>query len=159
MGINQRFRDLRYHLRLSQIEMAQEIGLTTASSISHIEQGKNQLTNASLQMLAQKFNVNQNWLMTGEGSMFNESGPTEGTNSGTPLNGKKSTASDTFAEKLLEELKAQYERQIEHLQMENSKLWKLVASSDLGKLQAFELNRVQDLFDDSEGTYSEAKAA
>jgi transcriptional regulator with XRE-family HTH domain len=65
---NQRFKILREHLGYSQSSFAQVLG-RRQGSISDIERGRNSV-DGIVQLLNLKFNVNESWLKTGEGEMF-----------------------------------------------------------------------------------------
>lgn len=65
----QRLKKLRKALKLSQKELAEVLGLKQ-SSYSMIETEKNPLADRYIKVLCATFNVNENWLRTGEGEMF-----------------------------------------------------------------------------------------
>lgn len=66
--MNTRIKELRNYLKLSQREFGNAIGLR--SSISEIENGKAPITERTIIAICSKFNVNENWLKSGEGDMF-----------------------------------------------------------------------------------------
>lgn len=66
--MNTRIKELRNNLNLSQREFGNAIGLR--SSISEIENGKAPITERTIIAICSKFNVNENWLKTGNGEMF-----------------------------------------------------------------------------------------
>ena len=68
--MNERIKQLRLALKLSQDEFGRAIGLSK-SGISNIESGTRNVNNKHIRMLVMSFNVNENWLLTGEGDMFN----------------------------------------------------------------------------------------
>lgn len=72
MNINDRFKALRFELKLNQEDMGQAIGLSK-SGISNIESGSRNVTDKHIKLLSVAFNVNENWLRTGIGNMFVES--------------------------------------------------------------------------------------
>jgi transcriptional regulator with XRE-family HTH domain len=75
--IGERLKQLRKHENLTQAEFANKIKLTH-SIVSLIESGKRQITDQSLHIICLTFGVNENWLLTGVGEMFdNESDPPE----------------------------------------------------------------------------------
>ena len=69
--IGLQFRELRKQLGLTQKEMARIVGVTPAA-ISDFEAGKSSPSANLCAVLAKKFKVNLNWLLTGEGEMFVE---------------------------------------------------------------------------------------
>ena len=69
-SINERIIMLRKHLDLTQEKFAQKLNLTR-TAISTIERGANNVTDRTISDICQKFNVNEDWLRTGDGEMFN----------------------------------------------------------------------------------------
>ncbi len=67
--MNSRIKKLRNFLGLTQLEFASKIGLK--SSISEIENNKAPITERTIISICSVFNVNENWLRTGQGEMFN----------------------------------------------------------------------------------------
>ena len=67
--MNSRIKKLRNSLGLTQLDFASKIGLK--SSISEIENGKAPITDRTIISICSVFNVNENWLRTGQGEMFN----------------------------------------------------------------------------------------
>lgn len=68
--MNGRIKKLRKSLNLNQTEMGIRIGLTTGG-ISDIERGKTKIvTDRVIRDICREFNVNEEWLRTGEGEMF-----------------------------------------------------------------------------------------
>lgn len=70
MTINERVKELRKSLGLSGEKFGEAIGLTRAT-ISNIENGNRNITDQSIISICREFNVNEDWLRTGEGDMFN----------------------------------------------------------------------------------------
>lgn len=70
MSIHQRFKELRKFLKLTQKEMAEAIGKKDYSAIQKYENGRLNITDGVLLNLQEKFNVNIDWMRTGEGEMF-----------------------------------------------------------------------------------------
>ncbi|WP_107926546.1 helix-turn-helix domain-containing protein [Lysinibacillus parviboronicapiens] len=60
---------LRNELKLNQAEFGEKIGLSKAS-ISALESGSRNITDRHIMLLSSEFNVNENWLRSGEGEMF-----------------------------------------------------------------------------------------
>ncbi|MEK5231972.1 helix-turn-helix transcriptional regulator [Lysinibacillus sp. FSL K6-0232] len=69
MNSNERIKELRKILSLNQEDFGERIGLTK-SSVSNIEKGLRNVTEQHIRLLVNAFNVNENWLRTGEGEMF-----------------------------------------------------------------------------------------
>ena len=69
--INQRIKLIRKNLNLNQEEFGLKLGITK-SSVSRLESGSINLTDQLAKLICIEFNVNENWLKTGEGQMFNE---------------------------------------------------------------------------------------
>lgn len=65
----ERIRQLRQRLGLSQTEFAKRMGMTR-SMISNLELGLIEIPDYKLSMICQQYNVNEHWLRTGEGEMF-----------------------------------------------------------------------------------------
>jgi transcriptional regulator with XRE-family HTH domain len=70
--VRDRIREVRKKLGFKQAEFAKMIGLTQ-TSLSMIEVGQNTLTDKNVKLICATFNVNENWLRTGEGTMLNSS--------------------------------------------------------------------------------------
>ncbi len=66
---NVRLREAREALRLKQKELAKSLSMLP-SSYNQIEAGKNNLSPRVLALLRLLWDVNDRWLMTGEGNMF-----------------------------------------------------------------------------------------
>lgn len=67
--MNERIRELRNALGLSGAKFGERIGLTRMA-ISNMENGRYGITEANLLSICREFNVNEDWLRTGEGDMF-----------------------------------------------------------------------------------------
>lgn len=73
--MNHRIKEIRKNLNLSQEEFAARLGIT-GSGLSNIENGKRKLTEQMILSICREFNIDENWLRTGEGgeeAMFIES--------------------------------------------------------------------------------------
>lgn len=66
-----RFKQLRQALNLSQEEFANKLGLTRGA-IANIELGRTEAKPLFISLVCKEFNVNEQWLRTGEGEMFND---------------------------------------------------------------------------------------
>jgi transcriptional regulator with XRE-family HTH domain len=71
-----RIKELRKALKLNQSEFAERLKLTQ-TSLSMIELGKNALTDKNIKLICMIFNVNEHWLRTGAGEMFDSPSPRE----------------------------------------------------------------------------------
>lgn len=69
--MNQRFRQLRKELGLTQVELGKVIGVSGAA-IARIEAGAYKPTEASIKLICTKFHVNYNWLTEGQGDMMED---------------------------------------------------------------------------------------
>ena len=69
--MNERIRELRKTLNLTQTAFAERIGLAY-NTVTNYEAGRRNPTTAIITSICREFNVNENWLLTGEGEMFNE---------------------------------------------------------------------------------------
>lgn len=74
--MNERLKILRKYLHLTQQEFADKIGISRGN-IAAYEVSKNAPSNAVLSLISKTFDVNENWLRTGEGEMFLEIGRDE----------------------------------------------------------------------------------
>ena len=68
--IENRVQKLRKHLKLSQEEISTQIGVSYRAYSSY-ERGDRKPSFEFLALVYEKFNVNLNWLIVGEGQMFN----------------------------------------------------------------------------------------
>ena len=69
--MNERILELRKSLNLSQTEFAEQIGLKQGS-LSDLETGRAKINERIIILICSKFNVNMEWLKTGNGNMFIE---------------------------------------------------------------------------------------
>lgn len=69
--MNNRIRELRKTLNLSQKEFAEKIGLKQ-NAISYMEKNNSTVTEQNIKVICSQFNVNENWLRNGSGEMFLE---------------------------------------------------------------------------------------
>lgn len=67
--MNNRFREIRKALNMTQKEMGAILGITN-TSVSVIEKGDAALTERNQNALCEKLNVNKEWLQDGIGEMF-----------------------------------------------------------------------------------------
>ena len=73
MTSRERIRQVRQTLGLTQSVFAERIGISK-SHLSSIERGEREAIDRTLQSINNIFNVNKEWLRTGEGSMYDETG-------------------------------------------------------------------------------------
>lgn len=69
--MNERVKLLRKTLKLSGEKFGEKLGVQR-NAISQIETGKNNLSEQMLLAICREYNVNEEWLRTGEGEMFIE---------------------------------------------------------------------------------------
>ena len=69
--MNTRIRQLRKSLGLNQTEFGQRIGLQQ-NAISLMEKAGRKVTEKNILTICTQYNVNEEWLRTGEGAMFEE---------------------------------------------------------------------------------------
>ena len=67
--MNERLKKLRKTIDLTQQEFANKIGIARGN-IGAYEVGKNAPSDAVISLICKQFNVDENWLRTGEGEMF-----------------------------------------------------------------------------------------
>lgn len=65
----ERLKQLRKVLKMNQTNFAKELGITQ-TAYSMIENGNNPLSDRHIKVICSCFNVNENWLRTGDGDMF-----------------------------------------------------------------------------------------
>lgn len=69
--MKERIRELRKHLNMTMDEFGAHIGLSKAA-ISLIESGRNGARDQTIFAICREFGVNEQWLRTGEGKMFEQ---------------------------------------------------------------------------------------
>lgn len=69
--MNTRIKELRKTLGLSGEKFGEPIGLKR-SSVSQLETGTNNATDQVIKSICLAYNVNEDWLRTGNGDMFNQ---------------------------------------------------------------------------------------
>lgn len=69
--MNERLKKLRKELDMTQQEFAEGIGIKR-NTMATYESGRNEPIDAVISLICTKYNVNENWLRTGEGGMFVE---------------------------------------------------------------------------------------
>jgi len=71
MEIKDRVKGLRTAIGITQVKFAERIAIST-SYISEVESGVKEINERVLRLIIAEFNVNEQWLRAGQGSMFNE---------------------------------------------------------------------------------------
>ncbi|MGI6068925.1 MAG: helix-turn-helix domain-containing protein [Blautia sp.] len=66
-----RIKELRKNLRMTQMEFGEKIGVK-GNTITNYETGLRNPSEAVVKSICREFNVNEDWLRTGEGEMFIE---------------------------------------------------------------------------------------
>ena len=74
--MKERIRQLRKALNLSQADFGKKVGVTF-STIGGYEQGRRNVSSAVFKSICREYNVNEEWLRTGKGEMFNKEEDTE----------------------------------------------------------------------------------
>jgi transcriptional regulator with XRE-family HTH domain len=69
--VNERIKELRNLLDLSQEKFGTKLGVTKAA-ISRMEKGVYNITDTMIRIMCSEFGVNEEWLRSGEGEMFKE---------------------------------------------------------------------------------------
>lgn len=72
--MNERLKELRKAIGLTQQEFADRIGIKRGA-VANYEIGRNDPIDAVISLICREFNVNETWLRTGEGEMFEELDP------------------------------------------------------------------------------------
>lgn len=68
--IKERLKSIRKQFRLSQSALGESIGVSR-DVISNIESGRVEMKDHIIKLICSEFNVNEQWLRTGEGEVFN----------------------------------------------------------------------------------------
>lgn len=69
MEINERIKELRKELKMTQLEFASKLFMTN-DAISNIERGLNPPAGRTIDQICKTFNVSKEWLETGKGDTF-----------------------------------------------------------------------------------------
>ena len=70
--MNERIKELRKVLGLSREEFANKLGLKSRGKIENIELGRTSPDEPFLDLICKTYNINPEWLRTGQGEMFLE---------------------------------------------------------------------------------------
>lgn len=68
--MNERLKELRNSLGLSQEEFGERVGIKSRAHISLLENGTRNLTDRVMSDICREFSVNEEWLRSGQGDMF-----------------------------------------------------------------------------------------
>ena len=68
--MNERIKMIRQNANLNMASFAERIGITI-SAVSRIESGENNPKDQTVMLICREFNVNEEWLRTGKGEMYN----------------------------------------------------------------------------------------
>jgi len=71
MDLKGRIKEVRLAVGIPQIKFAERIAIST-SYISEIENGIKEPNERVLRLIISEYNINENWLRHGQGTMFNE---------------------------------------------------------------------------------------
>ncbi len=69
MTQGERLREIRKTLNLTLEKFGEKLGVGK-TAISKLEKGENSITDQMMLSICREYNVNENWLRTGEGEMF-----------------------------------------------------------------------------------------
>lgn len=75
MTENERIRELRKTLNLTQVEFGERICMSQGH-LTSIETGARSVTDKLVKMICMEFGVNETWLLSGEGNMFDDASDT-----------------------------------------------------------------------------------
>ena len=71
MDLNERIKELIDSLKIKKVDFARRLNLSQ-SFVSELYSGKNNPSDRTILDICREFNVNETWLRTGEGEMFNQ---------------------------------------------------------------------------------------
>ena len=71
VNIGERIKKLRKYLDLTQQKFGERLGIK-GNTVAQYELGRNEPIDAVLSLICREFNVNEEWLRTGDGEMFEE---------------------------------------------------------------------------------------
>lgn len=95
MTINERVKELRKSLGLTQVEFGEKIAVAQGY-LTNIESGRREVTEKIIKLICATFNVDYFWLTTGEGQMFHESSNPVADRINDLLEGENETAKALF---------------------------------------------------------------
>lgn len=68
--MNERLKEVRLSTNMSQEAFGKKIGIESRAHISSLENGSRNITDRIVNDVCREFDVNEHWLRTGEGEMF-----------------------------------------------------------------------------------------
>lgn len=68
--MNKRFKEIRLKNEMSQEKFGEKIGIESRAHISALENGARNITDRIIKDVCREFSVNEKWLRTGEGDMY-----------------------------------------------------------------------------------------
>lgn len=71
--MNNRLKEIRLSLKLSQEEFGNHIGIESRAHISALEKGNRNITDRIIKDVCREFNINEEWLRFGTGEMHKSS--------------------------------------------------------------------------------------
>jgi transcriptional regulator with XRE-family HTH domain len=71
MTTNERLKQIRKTLGLTQVKFAKRIGIST-SYVAELELGNRKVNDRTMRLISMEFNIDEHWIRTGEGTMYNE---------------------------------------------------------------------------------------
>lgn len=111
--MNNRLKELRKELGLTQREFAEKIGIKQ-NTVAQYEMGRNNPIDAVIALICRRWNVNENWLRSGKGSMFIEQ--TRDEQIAAFIGGIQSVEDDSFKKRLISLLSEMSEAEWELLE-------------------------------------------
>ena len=69
--MNLRLKKIRMLNKMSQEEFGKKIGIESRAHISALENGNRNITDRIIKDVCREFNINEDWLRTGNGEMYN----------------------------------------------------------------------------------------
>ena len=70
--MNLRLKEIRQNLKLTQKEFSQKIGIKQ-NTLLRLEKGYSKITKKRIKLICSNFGINENWLLNGNGEIFNKS--------------------------------------------------------------------------------------
>lgn len=67
--VNDRIKDIRKDLKLTQKEFAESVGMAE-NTVCLIENGKRKISEKTIHIICRTFDINLHWLVTGEGEKY-----------------------------------------------------------------------------------------
>lgn len=77
MDVKDRIRQLRKLKKMNREEFGKALGFSSSGAVANMELGRAPITDDRINLICEKFDVNKQWLLTGEGSMLMPMNKTE----------------------------------------------------------------------------------